>query len=136
MKRVVHRVHVDDTECNSGRGQKKKRRKFLAQLSADIFAFWPCSRRAFTVIVLTVPCPCYYRPYLRLAVSFLPRHHVPRTRVSYLADSTDLSSSNTAPSFSFNLAVEKSVDSPLLFLFSFFFSWYSHQLPFHLFPRF
>lgn len=24
MKRVVHRVHVDDTECNSGRGQKKK----------------------------------------------------------------------------------------------------------------
>lgn len=47
---------------------------------------------------------------------------MPRTRVLYLADSTDLSSSNTAPSFSFNLAVEKSVDSLLLFLFSFFFS--------------
>lgn len=87
--------------------------------------------------LLFSPFPCYYRPYLGLAVSFLPRHHVPRTRVLYLADSTDLSSPNTAASFSFNLAAEKSVDSSLLFLFSFFFlslSWYFHQLPFHLFP--
>ena len=72
--------------------------------------------------LLFSPFPCYYRPYLGLAVSFLPRHHVPRTRVLYLADSTDLSSPNTAASFSFNLAAEKSVDSSLLFLFSFFFS--------------
>lgn len=126
--------------CNSGRGQKKKKKKKEDGSSRSYRrpTFLPFGRVPGALSrLLFSPFPCYYRPYLGLAVSFLPRHHVPRTRVLYLADSTDLSSSNTAASFSFNLAAEKSVDSSLLFLFSFFFlslSWYFHQLPFHLFP--
>lgn len=126
--------------CNSGRGQKKKKKKKEDGSSRSYRrpTFLPFGRVPGALSrLLFSPFPCYYRPYLGLAVSFLPRHHVPRTRVLYLADSTDLSSPNTAASFSFNLAAEKSVDSSLLFLFSFFFlslSWYFHQLPFHLFP--
>lgn len=39
---------------NSGEGQEKKEQLLprAAHHPADIFAFWPCSRRAFTVIVL------------------------------------------------------------------------------------
>lgn len=111
--------------CNSGRGQKKKKKKKEDGSSRSYRrpTFLPFGRVPGALSrLLFSPFPCYYRPYLGLAVSFLPRHHVPRTRVLYLADSTDLSSSNTAASFSFNLAAEKSVDSSLLFLFSFFFS--------------
>lgn len=109
--------------CNSGRGQKKKKKKKEDGSSRSYRrpTFLPFGRVPGALSrLLFSPFPCYYRPYLGLAVSFLPRHHVPRTRVLYLADSTDLSSSNTAASFSFNLAAEKSVDSSLLFLFSFF----------------
>lgn len=59
---------VQDDRIGRATGRPEAKNRFLTSEKTDIFAFWPCSRRAFTVIV---PCLPYRLVIIVLTVASL-----------------------------------------------------------------